>query len=335
MKTKFFTLFLSLFVSAALSAQCLVQAISQPTGCGTPCTGSVNAFGNGTPPLAYVWMPGNYTTQNVPGLCAGMYTVTMTDASGCIATATTTVTSSSNLTAISTSQPSSTCNPCNGLGVVSVFGGTPPYTYNWAPSGGSGTTATGLCAGTYTMTATDAGGCTTSTTVTITQLNGPAITIVGSTLSSCSSCTGTAQALATLVSPPFVYQWSPSGGTNATATGLCPGNYTVCVTASTGCSTCTTVTISCTVGLNDEKLEADVNLFPNPATDEISISLNEEMSDVSVVMYNIVGEVIGSTKFNFSTGKKFKMDISHLSEGIYFIELRKGNMTIKKKFVKG
>ncbi|MDM1363132.1 BspA family leucine-rich repeat surface protein, partial [Myroides marinus] len=59
----------------------------------------------------------------------------------------------------------------NGSATVSVSGGTSPYTYSWAPSGGTAATATGLAAGTYTVTITDANACTTTATATITEPN--------------------------------------------------------------------------------------------------------------------------------------------------------------------
>ncbi len=332
MKTKFFTLLLISFFGSA-QAQCFVQAFGQPTGCGTPCTGNVQAFGNGTPPMAYVWQPGNYTTQNVTGLCATTYTVTMTDGAGCIATATATVNQNNGVFAFASCSQAQ-CNQANGTAAVNATGGTPPYTFSWAPSGQTTQTITGLVAGCYTVTVTDAGGCTVTASCCVTSVGGPAITTTNVNPSNCPNCTGSASAIASGGTMPYTYMWAPSGGNNSNATGLCQGVYTVCVTDANGCTACTNVTINCVVGLNDEPLEADVNLFPNPANDEISISLDQELSDVSIVVYNVVGERISAHKFSFINGKKFRMDIRSLSEGIYFVELRKGNMTIKKKFVK-
>ncbi|WP_424108311.1 SprB repeat-containing protein, partial [Pseudomonas viridiflava] len=56
----------------------------------------------------------------------------------------------------------------NGSATVSATGGTGPYTYSWSPSGGTAATATGLAAGTYTVTVTDANGCTATRAFTIT-----------------------------------------------------------------------------------------------------------------------------------------------------------------------
>ncbi|MCG2612622.1 hypothetical protein LZZ90_14020, partial [Flavobacterium sp. SM15] len=52
---------------------------------------------------------------------------------------------------------------------VSITGGTPAYTYSWAPSGGTAATATGLASGTYTCTITDANSCQITRTITVNQ----------------------------------------------------------------------------------------------------------------------------------------------------------------------
>ncbi|MEJ5995584.1 MBG domain-containing protein, partial [Pedobacter sp. Du54] len=104
-------------------------------------------------------------------------TVTVTDANGCQATKTFTITEPAS--AISLSAGSQTNISCfggsNGTASVSPTGGTPGYTYSWAPSGGTAATATGLVAGSYTVTVTDANGCQATKTFTITQPNAVAL----------------------------------------------------------------------------------------------------------------------------------------------------------------
>lgn len=59
---------------------------------------------------------------------------------------------------------------CTGSATVSPLGGVGPFTYSWS-SGGSTDTETGLCAGTHTVTITDAGGLTAAIDVDITVLD--------------------------------------------------------------------------------------------------------------------------------------------------------------------
>jgi len=69
-----------------------------------------------------------------------------------------------------TSQTNASCNgSCNGTATVVASGGTSPYTYSWSPSGGTGATASSLCAGSYTCTITDHGGVIITKAFTITQ----------------------------------------------------------------------------------------------------------------------------------------------------------------------
>src|SRR5204862_277516 len=121
--------------------------------------------------------------------------------------------------------------------IVSVSGGAGSYAYSWAPSGGTNDTATGLSAGTYTVTITDGNNCTTTATATILNSGGPtAIAGVISDESCNGGTTGSATVNASGGTSPYTYLWSPAGGTNATATGLASGTYTVTVTDLNGCS---------------------------------------------------------------------------------------------------
>ncbi|TND03487.1 MAG: hypothetical protein FD123_3908, partial [Bacteroidetes bacterium] len=166
-----------------------------PSGC-SGCTGTMSvATTGGVGPFTYSWAPGGQTTATVNNVCPGTYTVTVTDALSCSPTSTAVVTVTSTGSAITTTgaQTNILCNgQCTGSGTVTVTGGTGPFTYSWAPSGGTGTSATGLCAGTYTVTVTGAGGCTTTRTFTITQP--PALsTTGGQTNILCNGqCTGSA-----------------------------------------------------------------------------------------------------------------------------------------------
>src|SRR5581483_7002187 len=103
------------------------------------------------------------------------------------------------------------------------------YTYLWTPGGQTNQTATGLSQGTYTINVTDANGCTSSATVTITQP--PPLNITTSFVASCNGGSGSATATVTGGTPQYTYSWS-NGATTSGITGLAPGSYTIIVTDS-------------------------------------------------------------------------------------------------------
>ncbi|MEO5641693.1 MAG: gliding motility-associated C-terminal domain-containing protein [Bacteroidia bacterium] len=205
------------------------------------CNGAGDAFatvnasgGNGL--YSYNWLPsgGNGATAN--GLGAGTYTVSVSDNGGCSATLAVTITEPAVLTTAA-SQNNITCNGgSNGSATVSVLGGTSPYTYSWAPSGGTNPTAINLSAANYSCTITDANGCTTTQSFSITQ-PAPFNTSNSSNPATCGNNNGSATVTVSGGTPGYTYNWSPIGGTNASATNLPAGSYTCTITDASGCST--------------------------------------------------------------------------------------------------
>ncbi|MBI3510018.1 MAG: gliding motility-associated C-terminal domain-containing protein [Bacteroidetes bacterium] len=206
-------------------------------------TATVVASG-GTPAYSYSWAPSGGTSATASGLSAGTYTCTITDANGCLITKIFTITQATAITA-TTSSTQATCGNPNGTATVTPSGGTPGYTYSWAPSGGTGSTASGLGTGTYTCTITDAAGCSITKTVTITNAGSPTATITSSTNISCfGGNNGSATVSASGGTGPYTYSWSPIGGTGTTASSLTANTYTVTVTDANGCSNIATVTLT-------------------------------------------------------------------------------------------
>lgn len=218
------------------------------------CNGDKNATatvvatgGNGT--LTYAWSGSPSVTTTATGLGAGTYNVSVTDAGGCTVVSNVTITEPTAITG-TINTTSTTCGSANGSVTVSPVGGTGTFTYVWAGAGAAGQTTasvTGLSAGTYTVTATDANGCTSSASATVNNLNGPVA--VAATLSDV-TCNGKNNGSASVSNPsnggtpPFTYAWSGSGGNSTTATGLAPGTYIVTVTDFNGCTSTSTAAIT-------------------------------------------------------------------------------------------
>jgi gliding motility-associated-like protein len=215
-----------------------------PATCNSACNGQTVVIpSGGVQPYSYLWSPGNQTTASVMNQCAGTYTIQVTDAIGCTGTATVTVTEPTAL-ALTTSSMNSHCGQPDGSATVNATGGTPPYTYLWQ-GGGTASVKNNLAPGQYCVTVTDANNCTATTCVTVGNTPGVTASIVSFTSPTCfNSCNGTATALGTGGTQPFQYSWLPSGGTAATASGLCAGTYTVTITDANNCSSTATVVIT-------------------------------------------------------------------------------------------
>jgi large repetitive protein len=218
---------------------------TNPT-CNSACNGNFvsTAFG-GTAPYSYLWSPGAATTSNVTGLCAGTYTLQVTDGNNCTSIESIALFDPPAVTA-TTTHTDVTCNGlCNGTATANPGAGTGPFTYLWSDINAQTTqTATGLCSGTYTVTVTDAGGCSTTASVTITTPNAMIASIITSGNVTCyAACDGYAQANVTGGSAPYNFMWMPSGTSGASVNNLCAATYTVTVTDANGCTATTNVNI--------------------------------------------------------------------------------------------
>lgn len=187
---------------------------------------------NGTSPYTYLWSNGS-TTATASNLSAGYATVTVTDAIGCTVQGYGYITQAISLT----SQVNTTaehCNDGNGTLTISPVNGTSPFTYTWS-SGQTTAHITNLNAGYYGVTFTDHNGCTGSSAGQV-QKSTPIVLTTSTTLTSCTSPTGTATVVATGGTAPYSYSWTTyPPQTTATATALNGGYYVVNVVDAQGC----------------------------------------------------------------------------------------------------
>ena len=205
--------------------------------------GSAEVVPTGTGPFSYNWTPSGGTNATATGLSGGSYTVEVTDGNGCVSNESIVINEPTDIDLVISSTPSD-CTVDNGTATVVANGGTGGYTYSWTPGGGATASITNLGPGIYTVVVTDDNGCEQDETVNVGTLNGPDITVdaVNDV-----SCAGEADGSATISvsggTPGYTYDWTPSGGTAPSASGLSPGNYTVTVTDAAGCVAFEEVTI--------------------------------------------------------------------------------------------
>ncbi|MEP7170058.1 MAG: SprB repeat-containing protein, partial [Bacteroidota bacterium] len=215
--------------------------------CNSGANGAVNlTVTGGTSPYSYTWSNGA-TTQDIGGLFAGNYVVTITDANGCSATSASTVSQPAGAlsSSISTSQNVSCYSGSNGSINLTVSGGTTPYTYNWS-NGSTTQDISGLTSGSYTVTVTDGNACINISTAIVTQPTGSLSSNASSVnaVSCFGGSDGTINLSVTGGTTPYSYTWS-NGSHSQNLTGLSSGNYSVTVTDANNCTTQTTaITIS-------------------------------------------------------------------------------------------
>lgn len=213
-----------------------LSAAAVPATCNGSCNGQLVAVpGGGTQPYNLLWTNG-CNSLSCSGICAGTYSVNLTDANGCTATNTVTVTEPPAL-AISFSTVDAHCNQSDGSATATVTGGSPTYSYQWNPGNIQTATAGSLSPGTYTLIVTDQQNCTAQATVTIGNQAGVSASLSNLVNPVCSGyCTGSANAIANGGNGPYQYQWSNNTNAN-TVTGLCAAStpYLLTITDADGC----------------------------------------------------------------------------------------------------
>src|SRR5690606_10875453 len=178
-----------------------------------------------------------------------IYTVTVTDANNCTTTTNVTIAEPTLLEAsiTLTNVVNVSCFDGNdGSAMVTVSGGTAPYTYLWNDATAQTTaTAAGLEAGTYTVTVTDAKNCTTTETFTITEPTALNVVPTQTNVLCKGAATGSASVTVSGGVAPYTYTWD-NGITSTTheATDLSAGAYTVNITDANGCTSAKTFTIT-------------------------------------------------------------------------------------------
>jgi outer membrane protein OmpA-like peptidoglycan-associated protein len=212
-----------------------VQAqVTQPASAnGSDGTAEVEASG-GVSPYQFAWSSGGNAAA-VTGLPAGKHTVTVTDANGCATTAEVTV--SEDILPLSLNISQDATIDCQGAaaGALSakVTGGKSPFTYTWS-NGGAGEVLSGLTAGAYTLTVTDATGTAAEASFTIEEPAALKARAVQVTPANTGASDGAAKAEVSGGVTPYAYLWT-NGASTAEIKRLSSGAYTVTVTDGNGC----------------------------------------------------------------------------------------------------
>jgi gliding motility-associated-like protein len=290
----------SVNATATITEPSLLAATNVVTdvSCNGASTGAINqTVTGGTTPYSFAWTgPNSFTatTEDLSGRPAGTYSVTVTDANSCTASATLTIAEPIALNAVISSLTNNTCfGESNGSATALGSGGTGTLIYSWNTSPvQTGATATNLPAGSYTVTITDANSCTATANINVTQP-----TAITASVSSVNvSCNGGTNGVITVnnsAGGTAPYQYSIDGGTtwqsSNTFSGLTAGTYNVQIKDNGGTpgTPATPATISTTVtqsynGRNMTYSNVNINSSGNSVVvapgSSVAISYNYSMA---------------------------------------------------------
>jgi len=213
---------------AAIIPPTISTTSTQNVLCNGGLTGAINvSINNGTASYSYLWNTGAIT-EDLNGIAAGNYTLTVTDANSCIAQATISV-SQPSIIVIAGSIFSAACGQPTGSIQANATGGVGGYNYLWS-NGATTLLNTNLLAGTYTLTVTDANNCIKSQTFVVPNSNGPTIVQDSIVNAKCyNAANGGIYISISGGSSPYNYLWSNSAVTQDLIN-VAAGSYTVTVT---------------------------------------------------------------------------------------------------------
>jgi hypothetical protein len=263
------------------------------------------------------------TSFTFTALSAGTYTFTGTDANGCADTANVTLNQPDTLTASAVASNSSCNGNDNGSIDVTVSGGTSGYTYAWITLETT-EDLSGLAPGTYSVDITDANGCVTSASATVSEPT--ALSLSSSVTDEFSGNDGAIDLTVSGGISSYTYAWS-NLETTEDLTGLAGGDYTITVTDDNGCTITDTITVNTTLGMASSVNKNVIRVYPNPATSTIIIAGNETPAKIEI--RDAQGKLVFSSGGNIN-----KINISEFSNGIYTVSLIYKNKVEVTRLVK-
>lgn len=207
---------------------------------------AITSVSGGVSPYTFMWAGAQtFTTQNVTGFNSGVKTIAVTDAAGCVGSASVTITQPTQLVSAIASFTNVTCfGYTDGGATILVNGGTPNYSYTWTPSAQTSSVLTGVGPNTYTCNIADGNGCLTSQVTSISQ---PQALVMAASSFSNVLCFGQANGqISTTVqggTQAYSYTWTPAQSNSGVVNGLVAGAYALSVSDAHGCSISSNFTI--------------------------------------------------------------------------------------------
>lgn len=286
-------------------------------------TGSIDITASGSAgAYSYLWHDGS-TNEDRTKLKSGTYTVTVTNSSGCTASMVVTIQGVAVESKIIVENKISCYGSCNGTLKVQKVNGVGPFTYLWN-NGATTQRIVNLCSGTYTVTVTDAKGCTGVANKVLTQ---PSVIVASCTKTEISAPGANDGAITWSTkggSAPYSYLWN-DGYTSGNRTNIAPGTYTIIITDANGCSvTVTKRWKNGIVRLSGSSPDASVSVFPNPSSGLFTIQIGADAASHYVInVTDMASKVVISKDYELEAGdQQIVMDLSAMPKGIYMLDIK-------------
>ncbi|MDZ4846906.1 MAG: M43 family zinc metalloprotease [Chitinophagales bacterium] len=255
-------------VAITQPAELLLSVSSTPDYCGTN-SGTAEITTNGGTPLYIIEWNTGASASAISNLASGQYSVTVTDANSCQKIESVSVATNNNTPIVVLTEEDLSCNGLSdGTIISSVSGGTAPYSYEWS-NGADSASVSNLPAGSYSLTATDVNGCSTSQLAIIEQPD--AISVSDSvTDASCGLSNGAISLSVSGGEIPYSYLWR-TGDTSDNLLNVAAGNYALTVTDNNNCEAQNTFTVNTTGGPDFQMTTSDALCYGQNGSITVSI----------------------------------------------------------------
>jgi gliding motility-associated-like protein len=252
---------------------------------GTTAVGTGNSF---TTPVL------NSTTTYYIGICPGSFRKAVTVVVGSAPT----ISGNAVIT-------NATCLNPGSITGLSVNGGAQPYSYSWSNNGGNTLNLTNAAAGSYTLTVSDAAGCSSNSgPYQINGTSGPILDTTNLTISPvlCNGTLGSINGI-TANGNGLTYSWSNGGGNAVNATNLSVGNYTLTVTDGNGCTSST--------------LPINVPQIAGPSIDGAAVTYSTAFCGQATGGISGISTSGQGLQYLWTPGNSTSMNLSNVSAGTY------------------
>jgi hypothetical protein len=305
-------------------------------GSDTAICGTSHVLDAGNPGSTYLWST-SATTQTITITSSGSYNVTVTNGFGCSISDTVAIV----LNTPPTANAGSDTSICVGNSVV-LTGNSGFAAYLWEydtfTSSSQSILVTPGTSTTYTLTVTDANGCTGTDFVTVTVDLAPVASFTyvitsGNVVTFTNTSTG---------SSPLTFTWNFGDGSptttlaNPTHTYTANGTYTVILVATNACGSFTfseTITIT-GIGYEDLSIGGTIKVYPNPSAGLFNISVDTDLDELQVDIFDLSGKQVYSSRDEYvPSGFTRQVDLQELADGMYSIRINTGTVLKTGKLI--